>query len=209
MNCQEFWNTMPELEGEAGPEAGAHRRECPACAAALENHEALAAGLRGVAAEWSRLKAPGRVEARLMAAFRGQAGLAALPPARRWWSPVLAWAAAVLVVAAAFLLFVGRGRQPRAPLTMPGGAETAVVDWSSVLPPEMAGEAAAGDFIPLPNADRLPQDEDLNVVRVEVPRSAMIALGYSVAADRAAERVRADVVMGSDGLARAVRFLDE
>jgi hypothetical protein len=37
----------------------------------------------------------------------------------------------------------------------------------------------------------------------------MIALGYSVAADRASERVRADVLMGSDGLARAVRFLDE
>jgi hypothetical protein len=49
----------------------------------------------------------------------------------------------------------------------------------------------------------------MNVVRVEVPRSAMIALGYSVPADRASERVRAEVVMGSDGLARAVRFLDE
>ena len=76
------------------------------------------------------------------------------------------------------------------------------------MPEELAGEDA-GAFIPLPNADRLPQDENLNVVRVEVPRSAMIALGYSVTADRAAERVRADVLMGSDGLARAVRFLDE
>jgi hypothetical protein len=113
-----------------------------------------------------------------------------------------------VVGAAAFLLFVGRERQPRTP-DAPAGAEAAVIDWSAVLPAEMAGEAGAGDFIPLPNADRLPQDEDLNVVRVEVPRSAMIALGYSVPEDRAAERVRADVVMGSDGLARAVRFLDE
>jgi hypothetical protein len=37
----------------------------------------------------------------------------------------------------------------------------------------------------------------------------MIALGYPVAADRGAELVEADVVLGSDGLARAVRFLDE
>jgi hypothetical protein len=208
MTCQEFWNTMPELEGEAGGEAAAHRRECTVCAAVLNNHGALAAGLRGVASEWGRLKAPGRVEGKLLAAFRGQAGLVALPAARRWWSPVLAWTAAAVVVAAAFLLFVGRERQPRTP-DAPAGAEAAVIDWSAVLPAEMAGEAGAGDFIPLPNADRLPQDEDLNVVRVEVPRSAMIALGYSVPEDRAAERVRADVVMGSDGLARAVRFLDE
>jgi hypothetical protein len=209
MTCQEFWNTMPELEGEAGAEAAAHRRECGACAAALNNHGALAAGLRGVAAELNRLKAPGRVEARLLAAFRGQAGLVAPPPARRWWSPVLAWAAAAVVVLAAFLLFAGRVRQSSAPYNAAAGAEAAAVDWSALLPAEIAGEAGAGDFIPLPNADRLPQDEDLNVVRVEVPRSAMIALGYAVTADRAAERVRADVVVGSDGLARAVRFLDE
>jgi hypothetical protein len=208
MTCQEFWNTMPELEGETNAEAAAHRRECAACAAVLNNHDALAAGLRGVAGDLSRLKAPGRVEARLLAEFRGQAALVALPPARRWWSPVLAWAVAAVVVTAAFLLFAGRGRQPRTPVAQEG-AEAAVMDWSAVLPAEMAGEAAAGDFIPLPNADRLPQAEDLNVVRVEVPRSAMIALGYAVPAERASERVRADVVMGSDGLARAVRFLDE
>ena len=209
MTCQEFWSTMPELEGEAAPEAAAHGRECTACAAVLNHHGALAAGLRGVAAEWGRLKAPGRVEARLLAEFRGQAGLAAPPPVRRWWSPVLAWTAAALVVAAAFLLFAGRVRQPRTPANTAAGAEAAVTDWGAFLPAEMAGDASAGEFIPLPNADRLPQDTDLNVVRVEVPRSAMIALGYSVAADRASERVRADVLMGSDGLARAVRFLDE
>jgi hypothetical protein len=148
------------------------------------------------------------VEARLLAAFRGQAGLASMPPARRWWSPVLAWVAAGVVVAAAFLLFVGRTHQPRSPLNAPAGTEAAAIDWNALLPADMAADAA-GDFIPLPNADRLPQDEDMNVVRVEVPRSAMIALGYSVPAERASERVRADVVMGSDGIARAVRFLDE
>jgi hypothetical protein len=37
----------------------------------------------------------------------------------------------------------------------------------------------------------------------------MIAMGYAVTADRADERVQADVVLGSDGLARAVRFVNE
>ena len=48
----------------------------------------------------------------------------------------------------------------------------------------------------------------MNVVRVEVPRSAMEAVGIAVSPERAAERVQADVMMGSDGLARAVRFVD-
>jgi hypothetical protein len=83
------------------------------------------------------------------------------------------------------------------------------VDWSDGWQEEGDAGAASGEFIPLPNAARLAPSEDVNLVRVEVPRSTMIALGYPVAADRAAELVQADVVLGSDGLARAVRFLDE
>ena len=37
----------------------------------------------------------------------------------------------------------------------------------------------------------------------------MIELGFAVSAERAAERVEAEVMLGPDGLARAVRFLDE
>jgi hypothetical protein len=68
-------------------------------------------------------------------------------------------------------------------------------------------------FIPLPNSAGLPagdaaDGDDVNLVRVEVPRSAMIALGFDVSADRAEELVEADVMLGSNGIARAVRFLD-
>jgi len=64
-------------------------------------------------------------------------------------------------------------------------------------------------FIPLPNsAGAAADEEDVNLVRVEVPRSAMIALGLDVSADRAEELVEADVLLGSNGVARAVRFLD-
>ncbi len=209
MTCQEFWDAMPELEGQPGADAAAHLAACAVCGKVMGNQRALAAGMRAAAADWRRTKAPNRVEAKLLAAFRGQAGLAAPPPARRWWTTALAWTAAALVVAGAFLLFATRGRQTQAPANVPVAAELAAIDWSARLPAELAAQGAGEGFITLPNADRLPPNEDLNVVRVEVPRSAMIALGYSVTADRAAERVRADVVMGSDGLARAVRFLDE
>jgi hypothetical protein len=80
---------------------------------------------------------------------------------------------------------------------------------------EMASLANTGDaqadpdgFIPLPNAGQLAENEEVNLVRVEVPRSAMIALGLEVSPERASELVAADVMLGPDGLARAVRFLD-
>jgi len=200
---------MPELEARPNADATTHLAGCAVCGAALNNQRTLAAGLRAAAADWRRTKAPGRVEARLLAAFRGQAGLAAPPRARHWWSTALAWTAAALVVAGAFLLFATRARQTPPPVGLSASTELAAIDWGARLPAELTGEGGGEGFIPVPNADRLPPDEDLNVVRVEVPRSAMIALGYSVTADRATERVRADVVLGSDGLARAVRFLDQ
>ena len=206
MNCQEFWDTMPELEGGPDRESPHHARECRACAALRDNQRALAAGLRSVAAGGARVEAPARVEARLLAAFRGQAGLSD-SHTRRWWTPLAAWAAtAAVVAAAAVLLFVHQRRPAPQPLT---ATELAAMDWSDGWQEEGDAEAASGEFIPLPNAARLAPSEDVNLVRVEVPRSTMIALGYPVAADRAAELVQADVVLGSDGLARAVRFLDE
>ena len=206
MNCQEFWDTMPELEGRPGVELPLHARECHACAAVLDQQRLLQAGLRNVAAGCVRLEAPARVETRLLAAFRGQAGMPG-PPSRRWWTPLAAWGGATAVVAAAaVLLFVHERRPAPQPLT---ATELAALDWTEGWQEEGDAEAASGEFIPLPNAARLAPNEDGNLVRVEVPRSTMIALGYPVAADRGAELVQADVVLGSDGLARAVRFLDE
>jgi hypothetical protein len=45
------------------------------------------------------------------------------------------------------------------------------------------------------------------VVRVELPRSAMVSLGLPVNMDRYGERVKADVLLGADGLAHAIRFV--
>jgi hypothetical protein len=61
----------------------------------------------------------------------------------------------------------------------------------------------------LPNAPRIEPNEDYNVVRVEVPGSAMIAMGVSMSEDRAADNVVADVALASDGTARAVRVVSD
>jgi hypothetical protein len=209
MTCQEFWNTMPELAHEAEDGHFEHVRECPACAALLNRQRTLASGLGRLAADWRSVEAPARVESRLTAAFLGQTGLAVPGPAARWWVPVVTWATAAAAMVA-LAMFLVRDRQPVVPAHR---APSNRVQLAAVEPPadlETLGDSsdADDDFIPMPNAARIEPNEDLNLVRVEVPRSAMIALGYAVSEDRASEPVEAEVVLGADGLARAVRFLE-
>lgn len=211
MNCQEFWKTMPELTRNQSHLA--HLQVCPACARWWERQRGLAAGLRTVAAEWSHVEAPARVEARLLAAFREHSGVGhsgpAIAPPPRMWLPVITWFAAAAAVAALALVLVSDRRPQPVHRDLPGGFESALAQAPIEL--ETSDDSAFNneDFIPLPNAERISPNEDVNLIRVEVPRSAMIALGYDVSADRASEPVEAEVVLGADGLARAVRFLDE
>jgi hypothetical protein len=64
----------------------------------------------------------------------------------------------------------------------------------------------ATEFFPLMNRE-LTQLESGQVVRVELPRSALMSFGLPMNMDRANERIKADVVVGNDGLARAIRFV--
>ena len=61
-------------------------------------------------------------------------------------------------------------------------------------------------YFPLPYGSGAPL-EAVHVVRVRVPRSAMTMVGLPVNPERSAARVDADVVLGQDGLARAIRFV--
>jgi hypothetical protein len=65
----------------------------------------------------------------------------------------------------------------------------------------------ATDFIPLMNRETLAQMDGGQVMRVELPRSALMSFGLPMDMERAAERIKADVVVGNDGLARAIRFV--
>ena len=199
MNCQEFWSTIPEL-GEC--EDSRHLLDCAACAARMSRHRELEAGFRAVAAGFRRVEAPPRVEAQLRSAFRGHSGKESRAPSRRW-IPVVTWATAFAVMFALAALLVGP-RQPEA--ARPPVHHT--VELAMLQP-----QADADGFVPLPNAAGVAvgdaaDEDDVNLVRVAVPRSAMIALGFDVSTDRADELVQADVMLGSNGVARAVRFVD-
>ena len=68
------------------------------------------------------------------------------------------------------------------------------------------GEIAT-DFIPLMNRESLAQLDSGQIMRVELPRSALMSYGLPMNMERADERIKADVLVGNDGLARAIRFV--
>ena len=218
MNCQEFWNANPGLEDAAGA-SHEHLAQCPECAARLSNQLSIKRGLRALAGHMNRIGAPPRVETHLRAAFRAHvdAQPGALASSRTHFRPaipVFAWSAAAALFAIA--VFLSAGRQPGVRSTVPSrGAEIATSELraemgreTTVAAAEPTTLTAENGFIPLPNATQIGPDEEAHIVRVEVSRSAMIALGYDVQPERATESVQADVMLGNDGLARAVRFLE-
>ena len=63
----------------------------------------------------------------------------------------------------------------------------------------------ATEFIPL---GQYAQAEEGHLVRVELPRSALASFGLPVSAEAAGGgRVKADILLGEDGTARAIRFI--
>ena len=62
-------------------------------------------------------------------------------------------------------------------------------------------------FISLTQGYTLPMPEGGQVLRVEMPRSALASFGLPVNEDRMSGRIKADVVVGNDGIPRAIRFV--
>jgi hypothetical protein len=66
---------------------------------------------------------------------------------------------------------------------------------------------SATDFFPLGyGGDQKPMERG-EVIRVQMPSSALIAFGLPVNVERADMPVKADLLVGEDGLARAIRFV--
>ena len=63
------------------------------------------------------------------------------------------------------------------------------------------------EFFPLSEGEDLNALDSLQVVRVELPGSALGDIGLPVDPETMNEPVKADVVLGQDGLARAIRFV--
>lgn len=152
-------------------------------------------------------EAPPAVEARLKSAFRRKYQ-------RRVW-PYFAVAAAV---AAAIVLFSINATTKRP--SRPQIQETAAVTPSTplVAPIERPvprkvvhrrpapREEVVTDFYPLME-DPMPFERG-ELLRVSLPAVAMRSMGVPVSEERLGDMVQADVLVGQEGLARAIRFVN-
>jgi hypothetical protein len=171
------------------------------------------------------LEAPASLEPKLLEAFRRHHSRRARTP----WLLVAALAAAM-----ALAFYVGRTPGPRpAPLpaspmqqvvqTPPGGPAAGEDTVSPVaqrvsqppresherLRPPSAAERASGEIMTefFPLMDVAPPLGHGQLLRVAVPASAMRTVGLPVREERLNETVEAEVLIGEEGMARAIRFV--
>jgi len=189
----------------------------------MQSEEHIVAALRALAEEDAGLEAPLRVEDRVRKAFRRK-------HARRKWRNGLTWslALAAAVIVAVFVRMPDKQhpaparakdvatRPPQLavadhivadpqPVEIPTASVPArqvrrIVPKSDPQPREIVTE-----FFPL--LDVAPPFERGELLRVTVPASTMRRVGLPVSENRLADPVYADVLVGDEGLARAIRFV--
>ena len=132
---------------------------------------------------------PAKEEA-LLAAFDAHQARPARTIAGRW-----VWAAATaasVAIAAALNVIVATSVQHRPAADRADSGATAVAD-------------EASGFVPWPGASTLPRFESGALVRIDLPVSALPALGFAPPSRGAS--VQAEVIVGQDGMARAIRLV--
>ncbi|MEJ7615588.1 MAG: hypothetical protein WKF30_01135 [Pyrinomonadaceae bacterium] len=72
---------------------------------------------------------------------------------------------------------------------------------------EATGEEIATEFFALAEGAGQNPLEGGQIVRVEVPRSTLISFGLPVNMERESGAAKADLLLGYDGVARAIRFV--
>jgi len=208
MNCEEFAIAGLDLDLDAGgvdsAAAREHLRGCGHCAALYESSLALRADLRELGQMTAEANAPSRVEMRLRQEFRTRH----TTEKSRGRAVVASWllaAAALVLVATSFVLWQSGGRtniakqQPATP----------AVTHSVATGPELGGTLIAendGDeFALIPGA--IPGTlDDTTVVRVQMERGSLGALGLSVNEEHAGDIVQVDLLLGTDGQPQAYRL---
>ncbi len=150
-----------------------------------EDHDVAAAAWRALGQAVRGNEAPARVEHALMTEFRRRESQRRR--SRNWWRLLAPVAAAVVVLIVALTLT----RQPEV----------------SVEAPAVAARELTTDYIPVGFGMPVGTSEFTQVIRISVPRSEMTQFGLPAFSGGGADRVQADVVLGEDGVARAIRFV--
>lgn len=169
--------------------------------------------LRALADADRAVEAPVRVEVAVRAEFRRQAR-------RRRMKRRMALFAATGAMAAALMIVAGSRTETR-PVTRPAPApvvmaarqapaiETARPVRHRKTRKTTAHPRLATDFVPLPYGDSLTPFEKSRLVRIRLPRQELEIAGFPPYPASAGDFIDADVLLGEDGLARAIRLIRE
>jgi len=214
MKCEEFEAIglersglrMGELDAALRDAAAEHAAKCPNCAALQESWQEARVALQALRKTTRDAETPPRVEMRL----RHEFGMRHRTARARSAAIFAAWA-----LAAAAVLFAGvswwnwklaqtqradvsarNAAKMNAPAPAPSGTSDGVT---------LVADSEAGDFTLLPGS--LPQDvDDSAIVRVGMQRGALSALGLPVNEERVSDWIQVDLLVGQDGLPKAVRL---
>ena len=208
MNCEEFAIAGLDRDLDAGGADSAaareHLRNCPHCAALYESSLSLRADLRELGQVTAAAAAPSRVEMRLRQEFRTRH----TTEKTRGRAVVASWllaAAALILVATSLVLWQRGGRKDVAKQQLSTPAITLSVANGPELGGTLIAENDGDEFALIPGA--VPgMLEDTTVVRVQMERGALSALGLSVNEEHANDIVQVDLLLGADGQPQAYRL---
>lgn len=101
-------------------------------------------------------------------------------------------------------------RKRKTPLQSKAVAYTSRLKTRSAVKKPAPTDASRGEarFFPLAEADGLVALESGQLVRVEVSVSSLIKLGVPFKADKGSQSIQAELLIGQDGIARAIRPLE-
>ena len=213
-----------------------HLEHCAACAALMARERQLSQGLRALAAATAADRPPDALGRRLMEVFAERQLTPERSVARQATGWMRA-AAAVLLTGAAVAWWWSARREPSAGSAMttsavradarkpePARASGAVLtdDRPRTTPVLAASDrpraarrrTVSGSpvvrpvgFVALPGAAGLPDFESGQIIRMEIPLTSLPTYGIEILPDAQGSPVKADLLVGQDGQARAIRLV--
>lgn len=210
-----------------------HIERCAACAARFERERSLTHGLRALRDHAADAIPTAAVETHLLAAFDAQHGHSSTGLGRSRTGEWLLIAAAACAIAALGAGWMWQGSRARAVSPVVAGApqaqvanapppvdaqadlkaggagrEAVVASVKAPRPTRIAKRAVQfAEFSPVPGAAGLPDFESGRIVRVELPLASLPAYGVEIVPDAARTPIEADLLVGQDGQARAIRLV--
>lgn len=213
MTCEEFeaiglergGARISELDAALRDAALEHAARCSGCAALQEAWQEARVALQALRETTRDEETPRRVEMRLLREFEMRHRVTKARTVAIFASWALA-SAAVLVAGVSWWNWrVAQNQQPdgnsvtsKVLTPTPSATEASEA-------PTLIADNGAGEFTLLPGS--LPQEvDDSAIVRVGMQRGALSALGLPVNEERVGDWIQVDLLVGQDGLPKAVRL---